>query len=293
MNVGFRASTRPTAEYKQLILVLFGRRKELMKQILTIAGSDSGGGAGIQADIKAISANGGFAMSVITSVTAQNTVAVTDAFDLPISLIETQLDAVFSDFEVDSVKTGMLSTSKIVNAVARKLREYKPEVIVVDPVMISKSKFPLLQEEAIDSLKNSIIPLATVLTPNVYEAELLAEQEINTIDDAKSAAKTIAELGCNAVLVKGGHLGDEKAIDVLYCEGEYAYFEGERIETKNTHGTGCTYSSAIATHLAKGKKLDEAIHASKTYITEAIRNSLDIGNGNGPTHHFYFLDESV
>lgn len=264
-----------------------------MKQILTIAGSDSGGGAGIQADIKAISANGGFAMSVITSVTAQNTVAVTDAFDLPISLIETQLDAVFSDFEVDSVKTGMLSTSKIVNAVARKLREYKPEVIVVDPVMISKSKFPLLQEEAVDSLKNNIIPLATVLTPNVYEAELLAEQEINTIDDAKSAAKTIAELGCNAVLVKGGHLGDEKAIDVLYWEGEYAYFEGDRIETKNTHGTGCTYSSAIATHLAKGKKLDEAIHTSKVYITEAIRNSLDIGNGNGPTHHFYFLDESV
>lgn len=264
-----------------------------MKQILTIAGSDSGGGAGIQADIKAISANGGFAMSVITSVTAQNTVAVTDAYDLPIQLIETQLDAIFSDFEVASVKTGMLSTSRIVNVVAHKLREYKPEVIVVDPVMISKSKFPLLQEEAVDSLKNNIIPLATVLTPNVYEAELLSTQEINTIDDAKSAAKTIAELGCNAVLVKGGHLGDEKAIDVLYCDGEYSFFEGERIETKNTHGTGCTYSSAIATHLANDKKLDEAIHASKVYITEAIRNSLDIGHGHGPTHHFYFLDQPL
>ncbi len=264
-----------------------------MKQILTIAGSDSGGGAGIQADIKAISANGGFAMSVITSVTAQNTVAVNAAYDLPISLIESQLDAVFSDFEVAAVKTGMLSTSSIVETVASKLREYNPEVIVVDPVMISKSKFPLLKEEAIDSLKNLMIPLATVLTPNVYEAELLARQEIKTIDDAKSAAKSIGELGCNAVLVKGGHLGGENAIDVLYSSGEYALFEGERIETENTHGTGCTYSSAIATHLADGKRLDEAIHASKEYITEAIRYSLDIGNGHGPTHHFYFLKQPM
>lgn len=270
-----------------------GFRKRLMKQILTIAGSDSGGGAGIQADIKAISANGGFAMSVITSVTAQNTVTVTDAFDLPIPLIEAQLDAVFSDFDVSSVKTGMLSTSRIVSAVAAKLREYKPEVLVVDPVMISKSNFPLLKEDAIITLKNLIIPLATVLTPNVYEAELLATQEIISIDDAKSAAKTIAELGCDSVLVKGGHLGDERAIDVLYCNGEYSFFEGEWVNTKNTHGTGCTYSSAIATHLANGKNLDEAIHASKVYITEAIRNSLDIGNGHGPTHHFYFLNQPL
>lgn len=264
-----------------------------MKQVLTIAGSDSGGGAGIQADIKAISANGGFAMSVITSVTAQNTVAVTDAYDLPISLIEAQLDAVFSDFDVASVKTGMLSTSRIVETVARKLQEYKPEIIVVDPVMISKSKFPLLQEEAVHSLKNLIIPLATVLTPNVYEAELLTKQEIKNLNDAKSAAKSIAEFGCYAVLVKGGHLGDEKAIDVLYCDGKYSFFEGERIETKNTHGTGCTYSSAIATYLANGKNLHGAINASKVYITEAIRNSLDIGNGHGPTHHFYLLDKTM
>ena len=175
-----------------------------MKQILTIAGSDSGGGAGIQADIKAISANGGFAMSAITSVTAQNTVAVTDAFDLPIPLIEAQLDAVFTDFEVASVKTGMLSSPAIVEAVAGKLREHTPPFVVVDPVMISKSKFPLLKEEAIDSLKTVLIPLATVITPNVYEAELLAQQDIRNTDDAKSAAKVIAELGCHAVLVKGG-----------------------------------------------------------------------------------------
>ncbi len=261
-----------------------------MKQILTIAGSDSGGGAGIQADIKAISANGGYAMSAIISVTAQNTVAVTEAFDLPIPLIEAQLNAVFSDFDVASVKTGMLSSSMIVETVAQKLRQYKPQGIVVDPVMISKSKFPLLKAEAINSLRHSLIPLATVITPNIYEAELLAEQEIRSTDDAKSAAKTIAKLGCNAVLVKGGHLDDEKAVDVLYTDGDWSFFEAERIETKNTHGTGCTYSAAIATHLALGKDLIEAIHASKTYITNAIKHALDIGHGHGPTNHFYFLN---
>ena len=264
-----------------------------MKQILTIAGSDSGGGAGIQADIKAISANGGFAMSVITSVTAQNTVAVTDAYDLPIPLIESQLDAVFSDFDVAGVKTGMLSSSSIVETVARKLETYNPEVIVVDPVMISKSKFPLLKAEAIDSLKKMIIPLATLLTPNIYEAELLTDKEIQTIDDAKSAAKTISELGCDAVLVKGGHLGQENAIDVLFSEGKWSYFEAERVETQNTHGTGCTFASAIATHLADGKSLDEAIDASKRYITDAIKHAIDIGNGNGPTHHFYFMKPPI
>lgn len=261
-----------------------------MKQILTIAGSDSGGGAGIQADIKAISANGGFAMSAITSVTAQNTVVVSDAFDLPIPLIEAQLNAVFSDFDVASVKTGMLSSSMIVETVAQKLRQYSPQAIVVDPVMISKSKFPLLKAEAINSLRHSLIPLATVITPNIYEAELLAEQEIRTPDDAKSAAKSIAKLGCKAVLVKGGHLDGEKAVDVLYTEGDWSFFDAERIETKNTHGTGCTYSAAIATHLALGKDLIGAIHASKSYITYAIKHALDIGHGHGPTNHFYFLN---
>ncbi|MCE2414716.1 bifunctional hydroxymethylpyrimidine kinase/phosphomethylpyrimidine kinase [Candidatus Poribacteria bacterium] len=259
-----------------------------MKQILTIAGSDSGGGAGIQADIKAISANGGFAMSAITSVTAQNTVAVTDAFDLPIPLIEAQLDAVFTDFEVASVKTGMLSSSAIVEAVAGKLREYTPPAIVVDPVMISKSKFPLLKEEAIDSLKTALIPLATVITPNVYEAELLAQQDIQSIDDAKSAAKAIGAFGCHAVLVKGGHLiGNKEATDVLYCDGQWTFFQAERIETENTHGTGCTYSAAIATQLAHGKDLSAAINTAKAYITGAIQHALDIGHGHGPTNHFF------
>ncbi len=258
-----------------------------MKQILTIAGSDSGGGAGIQADIKSISANGGFAMSAITSVTAQNTVAVTDAFDLPISLIEAQLDAVFTDFDVASVKTGMLSSSAIVEAVAAKLRTYTPPAIVVDPVMISKSKFPLLKEEAIDSLKTALIPLATVITPNIYEAELLAGHDIRSTDDAKRAAKTIAELGCHAVLVKGGHLTGDSATDVLYCDEEWTFFEAERVETENTHGTGCTYSAAIATQLAHDKDLIDAVSAAKVYITGAIQHALDIGNGHGPTNHFF------
>ena len=258
-----------------------------MKQILTIAGSDSGGGAGIQADIKAISANGGYAMSVITSVTAQNTVAVTDAFDLPISLIEAQLDAVFTDFNVASVKTGMLSSSVIVEAVTRKLKEYTPPIIVIDPVMISKSKFSLLKAEAIDSLKTALIPLATVITPNIYEAELLAQRDIRNTDEAKDAAKAIAELGCHAVLVKGGHLTGNSATDVLYCDGEWTFFEAEWVETENTHGTGCTYSAAIATHLAHGKDLRDAIKTAKAYITGAIQHALDIGHGHGPTHHFF------
>ena len=258
-----------------------------MKQILTIAGSDSGGGAGIQADIKAISANGGYAMSVITSVTAQNTVAVTDAFDLPISLIEAQLDAVFTDFDVASVKTGMLSSPAIVETVAAKLKEYTPSATVVDPVMISKSKFPLLKEEAMDSLKTALIPLATVITPNIYEAELLAQQDIRNTDAAKSAAKAIAELGCHAVLVKGGHLTGNSATDVLYCNGEWTFFQAGWVETENTHGTGCTYSAAIATQLAHGKDLVDAIRTAKTYITGAIQHALDIGHGHGPTNHFF------
>ena len=258
-----------------------------MKQILTIAGSDSGGGAGIQADIKAISANSGYAMSVITSVTAQNTVAVTDAFDLPISLIEAQLDAVFTDFDVASVKTGMLSSPAIVETVATKLREYTPPATVVDPVMISKSKFPLLKEEAIDSLKTALIPLATVITPNIYEAELLAQQDIRNTDEAKGAAKAIAEFGCRAVLVKGGHLTGNSATDVLYYDGEWVFFEAEWVETENTHGTGCTYSAAIATQLAHGEDLVDAINTAKAYITGAIQNALDIGHGHGPTNHFF------
>jgi len=263
-----------------------------MKQVLTIAGSDSGGGAGIQADIKSIQANGGFGMSIITSVTAQNTQEVTHAFDLSTDLIEAQLDAIFSDFHVSALKTGMLCSSAIVQTVAKKLREFAVQNTVVDPVMIAKNKFSLLKTEAIDSLKADLIPLAMVITPNIYEAELLAKCEIKTVDDAKRAAEIIHGYGCQSVLVKGGHLLGNQSTDVLYADGAFTLFDAERIDTKNTHGTGCTYSAAIATHLARGLNLIEAVEAAKEYITNAIRYALDIGHGHGPTNHFYFLDKS-
>ena len=261
-----------------------------MKQILTIAGSDSGGGAGIQADIKTIHANGGFGLSVITSVTAQNTQAVIRAFDLPTDIIEAQIDAIFSDFDVAAVKTGMLSSPEIVDTIAEILCRYTPQNVVVDPVMLSKSKFPLLKPEAADSLYAKLFPLAAVITPNVAEAERLANCEINTIADAKRAAKKLSDCGCGSVLVKGGHLAEKRASDVLYADGEFTIFEADRIETQNTHGTGCTYSAAIATQLGLGKALIAAIGAAKDYITNAIRYSLDIGRGQGPTNHFYFLE---
>ena len=261
-----------------------------MKQILTIAGSDSGGGAGIQADIKAIHANGGFGLSVITSVTAQNTREVTRAFDLPIDLIEAQIDAIFSDFDVSAVKTGMLSSPEIVETIAEKLCRYTPEHVVIDPVMLSKSEFPLLKPEAADSLYAKLFPLAALVTPNVDEAELLADCEINTINDAKRAAKKISSCGCRNVLLKGGHLAGNRATDVLYADGVFTLFDAERVETKNTHGTGCTYSAAIATQLAQGKVLIAAIQTAKDYVTNAIRYSLNIGHGQGPTNHFYFLE---
>ena len=261
-----------------------------MKQILTIAGSDSGGGAGIQADLKSIHANGGFGLSAITSVTAQNTREVVRAFDLPTDLIDDQIDAIFSDFDVAALKTGMLSSTEIVETVAKQLREYSPRNIVIDPVMLSKSKYPLLKPDAVECLKAGVFPLATVITPNVPEAELLADCEIQTLDDAKAAAKVIQKYGCQSVLVKGGHLLGEKSTDVLYTDGAFTLYEAERIETKNTHGTGCTYSAAIATHLGLGKNLVDAIQSAKDYITNAIRYSLDIGGGHGPTNHFYFLN---
>ncbi|MDP6039959.1 MAG: bifunctional hydroxymethylpyrimidine kinase/phosphomethylpyrimidine kinase [Candidatus Latescibacteria bacterium] len=262
-----------------------------MKQVLTIAGSDSGGGAGIQADLKAFHANGVFGMSVITSVTAQNTCEVRAAFDLPEEIIRAQISAVFDDFDVAAVKTGMLSSQVIVDVVVDELKIRKPPSLVVDPVMVSTSGFKLLNEDAIQSVKGNLLSLSTLVTPNRHEAELLAGMEIRTREDAGVAAKQIAELGASAVLVKGGHLDDESAaVDVLWDGEKEAVFESLRFDTKNTHGTGCTYSSAIAAHLAKGCSLEDAVGHAKHYITEAIRYGLDIGKGHGPTNHFYFLD---
>ena len=260
-----------------------------LKQVLTIAGSDSGGGAGIQADLKAMSANGVFGMSAITAITAQNTRAVTAAYDLPTSLIEAQIDAIFEDFEVSAVKTGMLSSSDIVRVVARKLAFYAVENLVVDPVMISKSGYDLLQADAIESVKRDLIPLARVVTPNLPEAERLTGQPIRTTEEAKAAARAIHGLGASSVLIKGGHRLDERATDILFDGSRFTIFPGEYIATSNTHGTGCTYASAIAAQLALGASLVDAIGAAKSYITEAIRHSLAIGHGHGPTDHFFAM----
>jgi hydroxymethylpyrimidine/phosphomethylpyrimidine kinase len=262
-----------------------------MKQVLTIAGSDSGGGAGIQADIKAMSANGVFAMSVITAITAQNTEEVTDVFELPVSIIEAQLDAVFDDFEVAAVKTGMLSSAEIVGSVAKMLRPQKVANLVVDPVMMAKSGHALLKPDAMDALKRELIPLALVITPNVQEAEHLAGLPIKTLADARQAAKVIHKLGCKHVLIKGGHLLAERATDVLYDGRFFNIYKGEYLDTPHTHGTGCTFASAIAAQLARGKALPEAVQTAKTYVTEAIRHGLAIGHGKGPTNHFYFLPD--
>ena len=261
-----------------------------VKQVLTIAGSDSGGGAGIQADIKAMSANGVFAMSVITAVTAQNTEEVTDVFELPTTVIASQLDAIFDDFEVAAVKTGMLSSTAIVEVVVKMLTPQKVVNLVVDPVMISKSGHPLLKPDAIESVKTRLFPLALIVTPNVHEAQQLSGIAITSLADARRAAKIIHGFGCKHVLIKGGHLLSERATDLLYDGRFFHVFKGEFIETRHTHGTGCTFASALAAHLARGRSVLDAAQAAKTYVTEAIRHGLAIGHGHGPTDHFYFLE---
>ncbi|MEP6601999.1 MAG: bifunctional hydroxymethylpyrimidine kinase/phosphomethylpyrimidine kinase [Nitrospirota bacterium] len=260
-----------------------------MKQVLTIAGSDSGGGAGIQADIKAMSANGVFAMSAITTVTAQNTEEVTDVFELPLSIIAAQIDAVFDDFDVSAVKTGMLSSAEIVKVVAKLLKPQNVTNLVVDPVMIAKSGHRLLKPDAVEALMHELIPLALVVTPNIHEAQQLSGIEIKTLNDARRAAKIIHRLGCRHVLIKGGHLLEDRATDLLYDGRFFELFKSEFIDTPHTHGTGCTFASAIAAHLALGKPLTQAVTAAKAYLTEAIRHGLAIGHGKGPTNHFYFL----
>ena len=261
----------------------------MLKQVLTIAGSDSGGGAGVQADLKAMSANGTYAMSVITSITAQNTTGVTAIHDLPESIVEAQIDAIFVDFDVAAVKTGMLSSAALASLVSRKLQQYHVPWIVVDPVMISKSGQDLLQADAMDALKQALIPLASVITPNIHEAERLTGLTIRSLAEARQAAKALHQLGCQHVLLKGGHLLEQPATDLLYDGRFFRMYKGEWIDTPHTHGTGCTFASALSAHLALGKPLPDAVDAAKQYVTEAIRHSLAIGQGRGPTNHFYFL----
>lgn len=258
----------------------------IIKLGLTIAGSDSGGGAGIQADIKTFSAHGVFGMSVITSVTAQNTMGVLGIEDLTPKMVLLQMKAVFEDLFPDAVKIGMVSNEKIIETIANGLRKYKPKNIVLDPVMVSKSGVHLLKEDAINALKSELIPLSLVVTPNLMEAEVLTGIKVGSVKDMRNAVKKIVELGAQSVVVKGGHL-IEDAIDVYYDGKDFFEVSSERIPTKNTHGTGCTFSSAIAANLALGYELFDSIKRAKEYITGAIRNSLSIGHGVGPTNHFW------
>lgn len=257
--------------------------------VLTIAGSDSSAGAGIQADLKAISANGGYGACVITAVTAQNTRAVTAAAEVDLELIRAQIDAVFDDLPVAATKTGMLSSAGIIEAVAKALRDYRPPHYVLDPVMISKTGFPLLQPEAVAALRRELLPLATLVTPNVHEAQALTGLPVRRLAEAEAAGRRLVEAGAAAVLVKGGHLEEAPATDVLVTRDEVRVFSGEHVDARHTHGTGCTYSAAIATQLAHGRTLVEAIVRAKTYVTEAIRGGLPVGQGVGPTDHFFFL----
>ena len=258
---------------------------------LTIAGSDSSGGAGIQADLKAMEAHGVFGMSVITAVTAQNSRAVTAAFDLPTDLIAAQIDAVATDYAIGAVKTGMLSSRAIVEAVADGIERHGLGPVVVDPVMISTSGFALLRPDAVEAVRRRMLPLALLATPNAHEAAALTGLGVRTVADARRAAEAIAAMGPRAVLVKGGHLdGEADAVDVLLVEGEFVEVRSPRFATPNTHGTGCTYASAIAARLARGETLRDAVIRAKAYLTEAIRQAPDLGAGHGPVRHFWHLD---
>ena len=259
-----------------------------MKTALTIAGSDSSGGAGIQADIKTMTANGVYAMSAITALTAQNTTGVQGIFEVPAEFLREQIDSIFTDIRPDAVKIGMVSSVGLIETIAERLRFYKAENTVVDPVMVATSGAKLLSDDAVDCLKEKLLPLATVLTPNIPEAEVLSGMEIRSPEDMTRAAEQIGrQYGC-AVLCKGGHQLND-ANDLLWKAGELHWFYGKRIQNPNTHGTGCTLSSAIASNLAKGEPLEDAVEHAKNYISGALAAMLDLGKGSGPMNHAFAI----
>ncbi len=275
-------------------MILNNKKQSTMKynRVLTIAGSDSGGGAGIQADIKTISANGCFATTAITAITAQNTFTVTDIHPIPTSILIAQIDAVLSDIGTDAVKIGMLHNSETIIAVAETLKKYDIKNIVIDPVMVSTSGKKLLEDTAIKTLKEKLIPMATILTPNIPEAELLLDKRIKNQNDLPILAKELSEHFNNiSVLLKAGHMTEDYLNDVLYNAetNKIEILNSQRIYTQNTHGTGCTLSSALASQLARGNNLTLATKNAKDYINEAIIAGKDyeIGKGNGPVKHFY------
>jgi hydroxymethylpyrimidine/phosphomethylpyrimidine kinase len=259
---------------------------ERVRTALTIAGSDSGGGAGIQADLKTFAALGVYGMSAVTAITAQNTLGVTAVFDIPPDVVAAQIDAVLTDIGADAVKTGMISNSEIIRVVAAKVREYGLSTLVVDPVMVATSGDRLLREDAVMALRTELLPLATVITPNLPEAEVLVGHSIDSLAAMHEAAREIVGMGVRSVVVKGGHLTGD-ATDVFYDGDRFVELPARRIETTSTHGTGCTLASAIAALLARGQSLDDAISAAKVYLTAAIEWAFPIGHGHGPVHHFH------
>ncbi|WP_438349522.1 bifunctional hydroxymethylpyrimidine kinase/phosphomethylpyrimidine kinase [Paenibacillus sp. FA6] len=256
---------------------------------LTIAGSDSGGGAGIQADMKTFQELSVYGMSAITAVTAQNTLGVQGVFPMSAEALTMQLDSIGSDLEPDAVKTGMLFSGEIIRIVAAKVQQYHWSNLVIDPVMVAKGGSPLLQQEAVQSVIRYLLPLALITTPNLPEAEILTEMSIRTLSDREEAARIIHQMGSRYVVMKGGHdASTEQVIDLLYDGHDYIYMENNRIETRHTHGTGCTYSAAITAELAKGTSVLEAIQIAKSFIQAAIEDQLGIGAGHGPTNHFAY-----
>jgi hydroxymethylpyrimidine/phosphomethylpyrimidine kinase len=259
-----------------------------MKKVLTIAGSDSGGGAGIQADLKTFSARGVFGMSAVTALTAQNTIRVQGILEIDKDFVGQQIDSVMTDIGADAWKTGMLSNAETINTIANRAKFYEMELIIVDPVMIAKSGDSLLKIEAKKSLISELIPLSYVVTPNRYEAQELAGMEITNLEQAREASIKIFKMGAKNVVIKGGHIFEQgDAIDLLFDGEKFTEFHAQRIKTQNTHGTGCTYASAIAAELAKGNEIKKAIHIAKAYITTAIQlaDELHVGKGHGPTDH--------
>ena len=284
----FKRQIGGTTFRRSIKVMLKQERSKPMRTALSIAGSDSSGGAGIQADIKTMSANGVYAMTAVTALTAQNTTGVTDILDSTPAFLSAQLDAVFTDIFPDAVKIGMVSSAELISVIAQKLRQYGARHIVVDPVMVATSGSRLLREDAVEALKTELLPLAEVATPNIPEAEILADMPIRTPADMEAAARKISEqYGC-AVLCKGGHdLND--ANDLLWKDGAGYWFNGRRINNPNTHGTGCTLSSAIAANLAKGMALEDAVRRAKEYISGALAAMLDLGHGRGPMNHLFDL----
>ncbi len=258
-----------------------------VKMCLTIAGSDSCGGAGAQADLKTFAAHGCYGASVITSVVAENTSRVISSFNIPVVEIENQIDAVFEDMKIDAVKLGMLPTAEIIEAVAKKLKEYNPPFIVCDPVLEATSGDPLSEPGAVEAYIKYLFPVIDLITPNIPEAEAFTGMKITDIAQMKAAAERIYNLGARAVLVKGGHLNAKHATDILYDGHEASSIKVIKVESQNTHGTGCTLSSAIAANIANGFAIGGAVFSAKDFITEAITNSYSIGSGHSPVNHFY------